>query len=213
MTLPAPAPPTLRLPPQTGLSLITVLMLLAAASLLALAAAQAGLMAERGARHDQDSQIAWEAAEAALADAERDIESTPPNGRANLLRAGADSFAPDCGGSGDRRGLCRASDQGQPAWQRVDLARAAAPAVDYGTFTGRHLDTGTAASTRVYRITALGFGPRTQTQIVLQTVYRARSIDAANAAADDHDANLPRGRLSWRHLPNYRQWHGALPES
>lgn len=231
-------PPAYKHQRQTGLALITALMLLAAASLLALAAAQAGWMAERGARHDQDGQIAWEAAEAALADAEHDIESPHLPGRTGLLRAGADSFAPDCGNSGDRRGLCRASAQGQPAWQRVDLARPASPAVDYGTFTGRAFDSGPGqrsarppryiiesvtdhgaqaagphASSRVYRITALGFGPRAQTQVALQTVYRARPIDTTDPSALDPGTDLPQGRLSWRHIPNYRQWHGALPDN
>ena len=58
---------------QNGASLIMVMMILIVVSLLGVSGAQIGLMSERGARNDRDIQMAWQAAEAALIDAEFDM--------------------------------------------------------------------------------------------------------------------------------------------
>lgn len=87
---------------------------------------------------------------------------------------------------------------GPAPWQAIDLADAdAAPLVPYGRYTGATLALGggmlparlpaylierldgagpgppsAAPSSRVYRITAIGFGTRAATRVVLQAVYR-----------------------------------------
>ena len=81
MTLAAPlpsrpwsAPPARR---SRGVSLIVVLLILVVVSILGVSGIQLAMMGERGTRNDRDQQIAWQAAEAALMDAEFDIEGLP----------------------------------------------------------------------------------------------------------------------------------------
>lgn len=98
-------------------------------------------------------------------------------------------------------GLClRAADDALPVWQSVDLADAAessARSVPYGAFTGAVMQTGAgflparrpryliellpymapgeeagAEPSYLYRITAIGFGARDTSQVVLQSFYR-----------------------------------------
>ena len=97
-------------------------------------------------------------------------------------------------------GLCKgAQDGATPAWLTVDFqgaTGAGARSVPYGMFTGQTLQTGAGALPRkppryivelmlynkqgesadtpsyFYRITAIGFGSRDTTQVVLQTFYR-----------------------------------------
>ncbi|HUD33331.1 MAG TPA: PilX N-terminal domain-containing pilus assembly protein, partial [Variovorax sp.] len=72
-------------PSQRGVSLIVVLLILVVVSVLGVGGAQIALMAERGSRNDRDMQVAWQAAEAALMDAEFDIHG--PNTAAASRRA------------------------------------------------------------------------------------------------------------------------------
>lgn len=60
-----------------GVSLIVVLLILVVVSILGVSGIQVAMMGERGTRNDRDQQIAWQAAEAALMDAEFDIEGLP----------------------------------------------------------------------------------------------------------------------------------------
>jgi type IV pilus assembly protein PilX len=59
--------------PQWGFSLIVVLLLLLVATVLGVGAAQVSLVNERSARNDRDTEVAFQAAEAALVDAETDV--------------------------------------------------------------------------------------------------------------------------------------------
>jgi type IV pilus assembly protein PilX len=194
---------TRRHQPQRGAALLAVVMVLAVVSLLGLAAVQITVLSEHGARNDRDYQIAWQAAEAALLDAELDIEGQPESAytgsRADLFNGKSlSSFVHDCGGSDTSLGLCLPSSSGEPIWLQVELAGSdtTSPSVAFGTFTGRSFPSGSglrsaqppryvieavtdygvhSANTSnavAYRITAVGFGPRQQTQVVLQTVYR-----------------------------------------
>lgn len=111
-------------------------------------------------------------------------------------------FVPGCGNNGSIRGLCQANaDTVKPVWATVDFLdeSATAPTVEFGTFTGRTFDAGpsgirperapryiveliddatpggSAAGGKVakmYRITAIGFGPRTDIQVVMQIALR-----------------------------------------
>ena len=184
-----------------GAVLVTVLFVLIAVLIVAVSAATAALNAEKSARNERDRHIAFQAAEAALADAERDILAVDPaSPRAALFAPGsALGFNDGCGErAGDPHlGLCaRVEAPGVPAWIAANLAEGEAGA-PYGTFTGAIMPTGAGtlparppryiielmpfpragedageAVANFYRITAMGFGARDATRVVLQSFYR-----------------------------------------
>lgn len=180
---------------EKGMSLIMVLLVLVVVSMLGVSSAQIGLLGERSARNDRDQQIAWQAAEAALLDA--DIEMTSGSRLANFDGKNLLPFLSGCGSTGDSRGLCALNINPKPAWLTVDyLAEgSSAPTTELGTFTARSFDAGSSGirpakkpryviepildpssdvtdPTYLYRVTAMGFGPREETQAVLQMTYR-----------------------------------------
>lgn len=193
-----------RFPGQRGFSLITTLILLAVVMTLGIGASQMVLLAERSTRFDRDQQIAFQAAEAALLDAEFDIRGpnsstgqrmTTFSGRLTDLV----NFSDGCG-TGTSRGLCLPSAAAtKPVWYAVDFTDESntAKTAKFGDFTGRTLSTGstgirseilpryvveiipdtTSGSSQtspkaLYRVTAMGFGPRKETQAVLQMIFR-----------------------------------------
>jgi type IV pilus assembly protein PilX len=191
------------IPRERGASLMIVLLILLVVSILGVAGAQIALMGERAARNDRDYQVAWQAAEAALLDAEYDIRGPGTATRKDLFANNSISaFVAGCGAStsGSSRGLCLPASTGKPVWLTVDFLSDTSPAVDFGTFTSRAFDagaTGVRSSKKpryiieilddpdafgdtsikankkyVYRITAMGFGPRDDIQAVLQTIFR-----------------------------------------
>lgn len=185
---------------QHGAALAVTLLLMVAVLSIGIAAAQAALSAEKQARSERDRQVALLAAEAALRDGERDIQDAADPVRAAMFASGsAGGFVPGCGRRNEpNAGLCMRS-AAVPAWQSVDLAETGpqARAVVYGSFTGAVMATGGASAPsrppqyiiealpvrhagedasspmqNVYRITAMGFGARESTRVVLQSVYR-----------------------------------------
>jgi len=187
-----------------GLSLVVVLQLLLAVSILGLASAQLALMGERGARSTRDMQLALQAAEAGLADAIRDVDGPADAvARAGAFDdPRGDAFVEGCGTGPRNRGLCRQKRIGKPVWQEIDFTDSSRTA-GFGEFTGRTFASGAGMarglrpvlapryiveavddrellsdlslpSLPVYRITAMGFGPRRDIQVVLQTLYRRR---------------------------------------
>lgn len=197
--------------PQHGFSLIVVLLMLVVVSVLGIGAAQVSLVNERSARNDRDTEVAFQAAEAALVDAESDVLGPNGSTRQRLcLFSSADvtAFMAGCGGEGERQGLCAPGEPGsEPAWMTADFSADAGKSVAYGTFTGQHYLSGDAArgsragalSARapryivealrhrggwqadqlqsasasdaryIFRVTAIGYGMREETQVVLQT--------------------------------------------
>lgn len=111
-------------------------------------------------------------------------------------------FLPGCGTTGKTRGLCEPyADNVKPVWASVDFLddSATAPTVEFGEFTGRTFDAGPSGvrperapryiieliddvtpggsasggkTAKMYRITAIGFGPRTDIQVVMQIAFR-----------------------------------------
>lgn len=190
---------------ESGAVLLIALCLLIVILLLGAAAAQLALQGERTARGERDRQMAFQAAEEALMDAENDIEGGPaaPGRSATFAPDSAQGFVSGCGTGADL-GLCLGAGEGEPpVWQSVDLADAApetARSVPYGAFTGAAMPTGEgllpfrrpryiiellpfaqegeaaadAAPRFLYRVTAIGFGARDGTQVVLQSIYRKR---------------------------------------
>lgn len=196
-----------------GAVLVTVLFVLIAVLIVAVSAATAALNAEKSARNERDRHIALQAAEAALADAERDIRSLDASPRAAMFAPGsALGFVDGCGKRADdpSLGLCsRVDAPGVPAWISAALTgedAGASGAVAYGGFTGAVMPTGAGTLParppryiielvpfpragedagqpvpNFYRITAIGFGSRNATKVVLQSFYR-KSAAAEGAA-------------------------------
>lgn len=189
-----------------GVALVTALLMLVAIAMLGLSAAQLALQGEKASRNDRDHQVAFQAAEAALLDAELDIRGSPAGSRSRseVFDPGSQhAFVPGCGRGGNNRflGLCIPGTAAAPDWLRADLAEVAPDKVQtvaYGSFTGRIFPAGQGSlpsqlprylieilpdrapglpadgpqSRYLYRITAIGFGVRPQTQVVLQSFYR-----------------------------------------
>jgi type IV pilus assembly protein PilX len=211
---------------------------------IGLAVVRGGFILLAAARNERDRDVAWAAAEAALRDAEHDIAGTadpPPDRAAHFGPAGASAFVDGCGRGDDDLGLCRA--RSPPAWQTLDLAAGDNPAlVPYGRFTGATLAIGhgmlparlpayvieriappgaTARQGSFYRITAIGFGSRTSTQVVLQSLYRLPLPNGnangheggngdGNAHGDDHrpqGRQLSAGRIGWGEIANWAELH------
>lgn len=201
------APSLLRAHRQGGASLIVVLLILIVVSILGVGGAQIALQAEHGARNDRDMQVAWQAAEAALQDAEFDIHGPGTSNRSALLGSLSSTvdFVPECGKASDganKVGLCALVEKGKPAWLTVNFTTtdATARTVRFGTFTGRSFASGggtltgvqpfqapryviepipdpgnrdlSSSNTYLYRVTAMGFGPRQDIQAVTQIIYR-----------------------------------------
>ena len=201
-------------PRERGAALVTMLFLMLALLMMSLSSTRAALAGARSAHYERDRQVAHAAAEAALSDAERDIEGAagPASPRTAIFSAlDADAFAERCAGRAEKTGLCKtASGAAPPAWQAADLAGDAG--VEYGRFSGRALPTGAgtlpAATPRylvellpgpkpMFRITALGVGADPATIVVLQSYYRR----AAGGAAGK--------RLGWREIANWPELHRA----
>lgn len=180
---------------QRGASLIMVMIVLSIVSLLGIAGIQVSMMSERGARNERDQAIAWQAAETALLDASKRLDDAALNiTPATFPTAG-------CGTSGASKGLCKLEESGKPAWLVVDLTQTgnAAPVIQTGTYVASRTgsvgpqssktatyviepipfeeDKGLncavpTACKHVYRVTAMGFGPRDDIQAVMQMIYR-----------------------------------------
>jgi type IV pilus assembly protein PilX len=195
-------------PRQGGAALIVTLLMLIAVLMLGLSAAQIAVQDEKAARNDRDRQVAFQAAEAGLTDAEFDIENSPDAARSRswIFTARGEGFDGACGkGAGNiHAGLCALVEEGAPpAWQSVDLLDSTVNAATarYGQFTGHVLQTGEGAMPAMppryvverlpytqagaaadiadvgsfYRITAIGFGARDTTRVILQSFYRKGS--------------------------------------
>lgn len=202
---------------QQGMALMVVLALLAAAMLLGAASAQLSLFSERGARNERDMQSAFAAAEAALLDAERELQG---HSTRQALLADPNSWSGDsgCGQSPATIGLCPSTGQGRPVWLAIDLSDANQPTTAFGQFTQRswsaaqgveqttipprylieHLPLHNADAAVAYRVTAIGFAPRPQVHTVVQSIYRV-------PAAQDHASAEPGQRLGWRSISNYQE--------
>ena len=138
---------------QRGVAVLICLLMLIMVMLLGASAANLSLQGEKAARGERDRDVAFLAAEDALADAELDIQGGA-GGVASSARAAAFStdataeiFAAGCAGAGAAsQGLrARAPDGVPPVWQSVDLSGAedgGACTVPYGAFTTAQMPVG-----------------------------------------------------------------------
>jgi type IV pilus assembly protein PilX len=138
---------------QKGASLIVSLLMLIVVTLIGISGSQIALLSEKASRNDRDRQIAFQAAEAALLDAELDIEHSPDAAKSRSQLFGKDSAQgfpsePGCqtGVANIQLGLCQRTAEGSPPiWQTVnflDDGLASTNSVPYGTFTGQTFATG-----------------------------------------------------------------------
>ena len=211
-----------------GVVLVVALLVLIIISLLSFSAATQAWHAQQAARAERDRYVAFLAADAALNDAEIDIDPPAGGARAALFPVEAElTSKSECGrGIGvPNQGICSATTASASPWLLLNLADAgdAGVSVEFGRFTGKPLLKGLAAfsskapryliealpdpqakplgTTRrrlVYRVTAIGFGFDHATRIVLQTVYRKSS-------QREHSR-----RLSWRAVNNYEELRDAV---
>ncbi len=173
---------------QRGITLPVTLLLMLAALTLGASAAQLAMLGEQAARAERDHLIAFQAAEDALMDAEREINAG--------LGAPVEVSA------------------GQPpAWQLVDLAGNGG--TEYGASTGAAMEVGQgtmpfrrpryvveriaytpagAPPAYYYRVTVIGFGPRPGAEAVLQASYTPP---------------LPVRRHSWREIMDWQALRDA----
>jgi type IV pilus assembly protein PilX len=189
-----------------GAALVCALVLMTAVMLIGVSVCRTVFASIASAGAERERSIAHGAAEAALRDAERDIAAATataaPARAAQFTDAGAGSFVDGCGRAGSARGLCLVTSP--PAWQLQDLADADNPAlVPYGHYTGASLATGRGllparppayliekiappgagvSLGSFYRVTAIGFGSRDSTRVVLQSVVRKPTPSAGAGA-------------------------------
>lgn len=143
---------------QSGAALITMLVMLLLVLMLGIAAAQIALQAGKLSRNERDRHLAFTAAEAALLDAEIDIQHSlaADKSRSHLFSADSKFGFPGesedvCAGHGSNfyLGLCRSVDgSNKSAWTGInfnDETDAGMHTVPYGRFTGNSFPSGVAS--------------------------------------------------------------------
>jgi len=178
---------------QRGVTLPVTMLLLLAALTIGASAAQMAMLGEKAARAERDRLIAFQSAEDALMDAERDINA----------------------GLGQPIEVPAAQQPGSPApaWQAVDLAENGG--TEYGALTGAAMEVGQgnlpfrrprylveriaytpagAQPAYYYRVTVIGFGARPGAETVLQASYTPPT---------------PVRRHSWREIIDWQALHDA----
>lgn len=177
---------------HSGVSLIIVLIFLAILSGLAITAMQGSGFAARIAGNEADRNLSFQAAEAALRDAEYDIRNAIADGtscvatspcRADLIYRG-NGFDTDC-----PNGRCvpLAATATLQNWEvAANWNNASTKTVAYGSYTGAAalpvvsrqprymLEYFKQGDFAVYRITAIGFGANESTQTILQSAIKAK---------------------------------------
>jgi type IV pilus assembly protein PilX len=189
---------------QRGITLPVTMLLLLAALTLGASAAQLAMLGEKAARAERDRLIAFQAAEDAMMDAERDINEG--------LGQPVEVPLQPLGSS-------------KPAWQVVDLAGNGG--TEYGAATGAAMAAGQAGlpfrrprylvervaylapgaeagapPSHYYRVTVIGFGSRPGTEAVLQASY-------TRPAAAGGGPEPPVRRHSWREIMDWKTLHAA----
>lgn len=211
-------PPPHRVPArqrQGGIALLTALVLMLAVLMTGIASARGALQGARAALHERDRVLALQMADAAVHDAQRDIEggAHPGSARASAIAgASADAFVADCAGARPYNGLCaHAPETAQIA---ALLREDDGPAVPFGSYTGARMPDGEAGLPReaprylialmpaspegqLYRIMARGAGSMPGTHAALQAYY-LKPPDGA-----------PGRRVGWRELGNWGELVGA----
>lgn len=183
---------------EGGFVLVTALMFMIILTILGLSIMNTNSLEERMSGFFRDRQLALEAAEAGLREAERDILY------GTRLISGSTGFVLGCSSDG----LCLAESDGSPVWADLEAnadvsfmkGEDGGKAVKYGSYSnpassdlptvavqpryiiealtvatsGTTIKIGFApqTTTTIYRITAVGFGRRATTRVILQGMIR-----------------------------------------
>lgn len=178
--------------PQRGISLIIVMIFLVILSVLGISAMQTSTLGSRVARNEADRTLAFQAAEAALRDGELDIKNLKADNTACVAAASGcrvlninrgDGFSSAC-----TLGLCDSRAFTTPVWEDTAKWTTTGDSVAYGAYTGavslpvvgqqpRYiLEYFPLGDSVIYRITAVGFGANTSTQVMLQSTVKAPPV-------------------------------------
>ena len=183
---------------QQGISLVIVMIFLVILSVLGVNAIQTSTLSSRVARNEADRNLAFQAAEAALRDAQLDVNNLAVDRTACVAGVGTcraksiknySGFNDACT---DGRCCthpsvinCPTKPSVLPVWEDTTKWTTTGGSVAYGRFTGATALPVVAFQPRyllepfeiqdgfVYRITALGYGANDSTQVMLQTTMRA----------------------------------------
>lgn len=177
---------------QRGISLVVVMIFLLILSVLGIAAIQSSTLGARVARNEADRTLAFQAAEAALRDGELDVKNLRVNNSACV--AGATGCRAQTINRGDgfdtvcSLGLCDSRTFTSPVWEDTKKWGTSGPSVVYGAYTAAAalpvvgqqpryiLEYFPLGESVVYRITAVGFGANTTTQVMLQSTVKAAPV-------------------------------------
>lgn len=165
---------------QSGTALVVAMLFLVILGMLGVTTMTATTLEERMAGNTRDRDVAMQAAEAALRDAERDL-TAPPGGRTVTVVM----FIPACTGALCTEGapvLTNIGDTSKSAFLGQftgELAMMQGPAVQpryivelLNTLPPQVPVPPAGQQVRDFRITAKGFGRNTDTVVILQTVFR-----------------------------------------
>ena len=174
---------------QNGASLLVALVFLVILTMLGLMTFRVATLEERMAGNTRDRSVAFQAAEAALRDAESDVKCLKYDGSAATAKRGIGCVSGMTGADAScTDGLCcsvsglACIEPAAPVYQSKSMT--AAPSVAYGTYSSAPSLTGVRAQPRYliepfiwdkkryYRITARGYGLGSTTQVTLQEVYK-----------------------------------------
>lgn len=171
---------------QRGVSLVVVLLFLLVMSVLGVTAIRTSNLEEKMSGNERDRELAFEAAEATLRDAERDVQVNVTVGSAFADPCNAGLCLPPAGGASVvdtvdwDGGVPRVYGSGSGVGPYpIALARAPRYVIellpDMPAPVGETLNMrSTATGGTPYRITAMGWGRRASTQVQLQVVYVKR---------------------------------------
>jgi type IV pilus assembly protein PilX len=137
-----------------GAALLICMLMIAVVTLLGMSGARVALQDERASRNDRDRKLAFQAAEAALLDAQMDIEVPSDTARGALFGMAARRFPAGCGAGTENGGVLLGLCDGLPAgaaWQHADFddeTASGAHTAAYGQFTGQSMQAGRGALQR-----------------------------------------------------------------
>ena len=167
---------------QRGISLFMVMIFLVILSVIGVTAIQSSTFSARIAGNEADRTLAFQAAESALRDAEKDINGScvAANCRSTPISPEtADIFGATCA-----LGLCLPNST-TPVWEVKSNWTTSGRAASYGTYTGATalpvvsqqpqylIEFFKLGETFIYRVTAVGYGANSSTQVMLQTSVKA----------------------------------------
>ena len=205
---------------EQGAALIVCMLMMLVLLMLGTSGAQIAIQEEKASRHELDRLVAFQAAEAALKDGEHDVEKLSRVEQFEMQGKSRAAGYCEAGMNNPFLGLCRpAPPEVFPMWQKIDLDGQVA-SVPYGYFTGRAsagadnavppgylievlpqhpADEGRmdALRDRIYRITAIGYGLKERTQVVLQSYFWKGDKGQGR-------------RLAWREILNWGELREVL---